>query len=38
MLFDQVNPSELAEIWWRWADGREGGLVVVGGYSPKWIP
>ena len=38
MLFDQVNPSEPAEIWWRWADGREGGLVVVGGYGPKWIP
>ncbi len=38
VLFDQVNPGEPAEIWWRWADGREGGLVMAGGYSPVWIP
>ncbi len=38
VLFDQVNPSEPAEIWWRWADGREGGLVMAGGYNPIWIP
>jgi len=38
VLFDQVNPSEPAEIWWRWADGRDGGLIVGGGYGPKWIP
>jgi hypothetical protein len=38
VLFDQVNPSKPAEIWWRWADGREGGLVMAGGYNPVWIP
>jgi Tol biopolymer transport system component len=38
VLFDQVNPSEPPEVWWRWADGREGGRVMAGGYSPVWIP
>ncbi len=38
VLFDQVNPGEPAEVWWRWADGREGGLVMAGGYNPVWIP
>jgi hypothetical protein len=38
VLFDEVNLGDPAEIWWRWADGREGGLVAEGGYGPKWIP
>jgi dipeptidyl aminopeptidase/acylaminoacyl peptidase len=38
MLFDQARASEPAEIWWRWADGRLGERVVVGGYTPEWIP
>lgn len=38
MVFDQLNPTDPARIWWAWADGREGGEVAIGGYAPRWIP
>lgn len=38
IVFDQTEPTAPAELWWRWSDGREGGLVAVGGYAPAWIP
>jgi dipeptidyl aminopeptidase/acylaminoacyl peptidase len=38
MLFDQARASEPAELWWMWSDGRPGGRIAAGGYSPEWIP
>jgi dipeptidyl aminopeptidase/acylaminoacyl peptidase len=45
MLFDQLNPTQPAEMRWQWVDGNEGGLIPVpesdapaGGYAPAWIP
>jgi len=38
ILFDQARASDPSELWWMWADGREGGRVVVAGYAPEWIP
>jgi dipeptidyl aminopeptidase/acylaminoacyl peptidase len=38
MLFDQARASEPSDLWWMWADGRDGGLIATAGYAPEWIP
>lgn len=45
MVFDQLNPTEPAEMRWQSVDRAEGGLIAVpgseapaGGYAPVWIP
>lgn len=45
MVFDQLNPTGPAEMWWRRIDGGDGGRIAVpesessaGGYAPTWIP
>ncbi|HSB91123.1 MAG TPA: Ig-like domain-containing protein [Anaerolineales bacterium] len=38
MLFDQMDMTRPAEIWWRSADGSGSGQLAVGGYAPAWTP
>lgn len=45
MVFDQLDPTAPAEMWWRRLDGSDGGQIAVpesevpsGGYGPVWIP